>query len=838
MSGGHRHGMVQTLSYTKIKGNAHRWKIQQFCLKPSLPKTCAPCDWNILRFESFERIPGLENHRFSVGYQGQTDRKRTARKRAKVIENDRGKGGESVAYANVIVDISLDKLDKTFQYRIPEGIQDLIQPGVQVDIPFGSRTLTGYVIEVTDDAEFDVAKTKELIGVHKGSVPIESQLIALAGWMRKNYGSTMNQALKTVLPIKKQTKQVEHRSVTLGIPKGEAMQKLALFEAKHYTAKARLLRELIEEERIDYALVTQKLNVSAATIRGMSEQGIVVIETTTSYRNPVEHLAQKEYRLKLNEEQQRVVDTVTHDWDEGRRQTYLLKGVTGSGKTEVYMELIAHVLAEGRQVIVLIPEIALTYQTVMRFYNRFGDRVSIMNSRLSQGERYDQFERAKSGDIDIMIGPRSALFTPFERLGLIIIDEEHETSYKSENAPRYHAREVAIERARMNQASVVLGSATPSVESYYQAKNGNYKLLELNKRVKDQKLPECEVVDLREELKEGNRSILSTRLQDLMEERLEKGEQTMLFLNRRGVSGFISCRACGYVVKCPHCDVSLSQHAGGRMVCHYCGYEEPQPKVCPSCGSKYLGGFKAGTQKIEELVKKRFPQASVLRMDYDTTRTKDSYEKILQAFANREADILIGTQMIVKGHDFANVTLVGVLAADMSLKVADFHASERTFQLLTQAVGRAGRGEKPGQAIIQTYDPEHFAIQTVKVQDYEAFYEQEIAYRGMLSYPPVSNLLVVHVMGGHEPLVARTANLIAEKLKSAITRSGRRVLVVGPADASVAKVNDVYRKMVYMKATDYGTLVALKDALEQFGKKTNAFAKVTIQFDFNPASGF
>lgn len=755
-----------------------------------------------------------------------------------MIENDRGKGGESVAYANVIVDISLDKLDKTFQYRIPEGIQDLIQPGVQVDIPFGNRTLTGYVIEVTDDAEFDVVKTKELIGVHKGSVPIESQLIALAGWMRKNYGSTMNQALKTVLPIKKQTKQVEHRSVTLGIPKGEAMQKLALFEAKHYTAKARLLRELIEEERIDYALVTQKLNVSAATIRGMSEQGIVVIETTTSYRNPVEHLAQKEYRLKLNEEQQRVVDTVTYDWDEGRRQTYLLKGVTGSGKTEVYMELIAHVLAEGRQVIVLIPEIALTYQTVMRFYNRFGDRVSIMNSRLSQGERYDQFERAKSGDIDIMIGPRSALFTPFERLGLIIIDEEHETSYKSENAPRYHAREVAIERARMNQASVVLGSATPSVESYYQAKNGNYKLLELNKRVKDQKLPECEVVDLREELKEGNRSILSTRLQDLMEERLEKGEQTMLFLNRRGVSGFISCRACGYVVKCPHCDVSLSQHAGGRMVCHYCGYEEPQPKVCPSCGSKYLGGFKAGTQKIEELVKKRFPQASVLRMDYDTTRTKDSYEKILQAFANREADILIGTQMIVKGHDFANVTLVGVLAADMSLKVADFHASERTFQLLTQAVGRAGRGEKPGQAIIQTYDPEHFAIQTAKVQDYEAFYEQEIAYRGMLSYPPVSNLLVVHVMGGQEPLVARTANLIAEKLKSAITKSGRRVLVVGPADASVAKVNDVYRKMVYMKAADYGTLVALKDALEQFGKKTNAFAKVTIQFDFNPASGF
>ena len=621
-----------------------------------------------------------------------------------MIENDRGKGGESVAYANVIVDISLDKLDKTFQYRIPEGMEELIQPGVQVDIPFGSRTLTGYVIEVTDEAEFDVAKIKELIGVHKGSVKVESQLIALAGWMRKNYGSTMNQALKTVLPIKKQTKQIEKRKLTLAIPKDEAIQKLALFEAKHYTAKARLLRELIAEGQIDYAIVTQKLNVSAATIKGLSEQGIIVIETSTSYRNPVSHLSQNDYLLKLNTEQQRVVDEVVSDWDSGKRQTYLLKGVTGSGKTEVYMELIAHVLAEGKQVIVLIPEIALTYQTVMRFYNRFGNRVSIMNSRLSQGERYDQFERAKSGDIDIMIGPRSALFTPFDRLGLIIIDEEHETSYKSENAPRYHAREVAIERARVNHASVVLGSATPSVESYYQAKCGNYKLLELKKRVADKELPTCEVIDLREELREGNRSILSTRLQELMEERLEKGEQTMLFLNRRGVSGFISCRACGYVVKCPHCDVSLSQHAGGRMVCHYCGYEEPQPKVCPSCGSKYLGGFKAGTQKIEALVKQRFPQARVLRMDYDTTRTKDSYEKILQAFANQEADILIGTQMIVKGHDFPNVTLVGVLAADMSLRVADFHASERTFQLLTQAVGRAGRGNKPGQAIIQTYD--------------------------------------------------------------------------------------------------------------------------------------
>ena len=743
-----------------------------------------------------------------------------------------------MTYANIIVDISLDKLDKTFQYAIPSQLREQIHPGVQVDIPFGKRTLTGYVVEVTEEPEFDVDKIRPLIGIHEGSVPMESQLIEMAAWIRKNYGSTMNQALKTVLPIKKQTRHVERKTVKLLLNEAQAQQKLALFESRHYKAKARLLRELIAQKEIDYTMVTQKLNVSAATIRNLQEQQILQIETMTCYRNPVQHLTQEGYHLTLNENQTQVVDRITEDMDSGHPKTYLLKGVTGSGKTEVYMELIAHVLAAGRQAIVLIPEIALTYQTVMRFYNRFGDRVSIMNSRLSQGERYDQYERAKAGEIDIMIGPRSALFTPFERLGLIIIDEEHENSYKSETSPRYHAREVAIERARINHAAVVLGSATPSIDSYYMAQTGRYQLLEMTQRVKNQALPTCEVVDLRQELRDGNRSILSKRLQELMEERLEKKQQTMLFLNRRGVSGFISCRACGYVVKCPHCDVSLSQHAGGRMVCHYCGYEERQPKVCPSCGSKYLGGFKAGTQKIEMLVKQRFPKARVLRMDFDTTRTKDSYEKILQAFANQEADILIGTQMIVKGHDFPNVTLVGVLAADMSLHVADYHAAERTFQLLTQAVGRAGRGQLPGQAVIQTYDPEHFAIQTAKAQDYEAFYQHEIAYRKMMHYPPIWNMLLVHCMGKNEQITQQTAQLMADKLQSAIKRSGKPVLLVGPADATIAKVNDIYRKVLYMKAADYQTLVALKDALEQFGKKTTAFSNVTIQFDFNPSSGF
>ena len=745
-------------------------------------------------------------------------------------------------YANIIVDISHEKLDKTFQYLIPEELETEIRVGVMVEVPFGNRVITGYVVELTDEVEYDVSRLKPIQRVRKDSVPIESQLIELAGWMRKNYGATMNQALKTVIPIKQKTKAIERKTLKLLLSKEEAMRTLALFENKHFTAKARLLRALMEENELDYTVVTQKLHVPAATVKNLETQNILEIEVSKEYRNPVNHLESKGYHLTLNAMQQSVADTVTQNMDAGVSKTYLLKGVTGSGKTEVYMELIAHTIEKGKQAIVLIPEIALTYQTVMRFYNRFGNRVSIMNSRLSQGERYDQYLRAKNGDIDIMIGPRSALFAPFENLGLIIIDEEHENSYKSETIPRYHARETAIERARMSGASVVLGSATPSVDSYYHAKNHEYELLELTERVQERPLPECEVIDLREELKNGNRSILSVRLQELMEDRLNKGQQTMLFINRRGVAGFVSCRACGHVVKCPHCDVSLSQHNNGRMVCHYCGYEEAVPSVCPSCGSKYISGFKAGTQKIEELVKQRFPGARVLRMDFDTTRTKDSYEQILQAFANQEADILIGTQMIVKGHDFPNVTLVGVLAADMSLHVSDFHAAERTFQLLTQAAGRAGRGDEPGDVIIQTYNPEHYAVVTAKAQDYESFYEQEIMYRQFGFYPPVWNLLVVMCASEKNDQLDFVSEKLVKRLQMHVDTEddlkGKKIQLVGPADASIAKINDIYRKVIYIKTKEYQDLVLLKDRLEYYMKDNRDFGQVSVQFDFNPMSGF
>ena len=752
-------------------------------------------------------------------------------------------------YANVIVDISHEKLDKTFQYSIPDEILCDIRPGVCVDIPFGSRTITGYVIEVTDKPEYDPARTKPLIGVKADSVAVEAKLIALAAWIRRNYGSTMNQALKTVIPVKKQAKEQVSRSIALKIDKVKARAQLALCEAKKQKAKARLFRALIDADdgaRLEYSFVTGKLSVSAATIRALEQSGFIEVITQSGYRNPVEHMSADTYDKVLNAAQQSVVDAIEGDIAAGLRNTYLIKGVTGSGKTEVYMELIAHCIQSGRQAIVLIPEIALTYQTVMRFFARFGNRVSIINSRLSNGERYDQFERAKNGDIDIMIGPRSALFTPFSNLGLIIIDEEHENSYKSESVPRYHAREVAIEYARMSDAIVVLGSATPSVDSYYKAKTGVYRLLELDKRVDDRPLPKCEVVDLRQELREGNRSILSTRLQELMEERLLNGQQTMLFLNRRGKSAFMSCRACGFVVKCPHCDVSLSEHSGGVMVCHYCGYRQPVPKVCPSCGSKYISGFKAGTQKIEAMVAKRFPQARILRMDYDTTRAKDAYEKILQAFSNHEADILIGTQMIVKGHDFSNVTLVGVLAADMSLHVNDFHAAERTFALLTQAAGRAGRGKLPGNVVIQTDDPDHYAIRTAKEQDYEAFYDKEIEYRRLMHYPPVWNMLLVHVTSPDESECGSMAQQVYDIASQMISHADENqspddrqlIQLIGPADATIARVNDIYRKVIYMKTSDYAALISIKDGIEQAVKADTAMKHANISFDFNPMSGF
>ena len=540
----------------------------------------------------------------------------------------------------------------------------------------------------------------------------------------------------------------------------------------------------------------------------------------------------------LNPEQSYVADSIIEDYDKGIHGTYLIKGVTGSGKTEVYLEVIEHVLSMDKQVIMLIPEIALTYQTVMRFYKRFGNVVSILNSRMSKGERYDQYLRAKRGELKIMIGPRSALFTPFDRLGLIVIDEEHEGAYKSDSVPRYHARETAVELAAMCNASVILGSATPSVDAYYKARSGEYKLFVMNNRAGESTLPEVETVDLREELRSGNKSIFSRRLKKMIEERLNNKEQVMLFLNRRGYVGFINCRECGHVIKCPHCDISLTAHNNGRLVCHYCGYTEPDKKLCPKCGSKYIGGFKVGTEKIEQAVKEAFPAARVLRMDFDTTKGKEGHEKILEEFSGGNADILVGTQMIVKGHDFPNVTLMGILLADLSLYSSDFRAQERTFELLTQAAGRAGRGDKRGNVIIQTYDPSHYSIQTAMKHDYDAFYEQEIMYRELMDYPPVSNLLTVKVSSKNEQLANDTPVWLLQET----TKELRKIYydeddmprAIGPSRASVYKLNDIFSVLLFFKHKQYTVLTQVKDILEKYIREHEQdFRMVSVQFDFN-----
>lgn len=668
----------------------------------------------------------------------------------------------AIRYASIIIDISHENVDRIFQYRIPEHLLPGIRVGSQVCVPFGSgnRIRKGYVVDITEKADYEESRIKEVSGLVEGSVTADSRLIELAWWMKERYGSTMNQALKTVLPVKRRVKARNKQVVQSMVP---------------------------------------------------------------------ERLA--DGPPHLNSGQQQIADSFCEDYDRGRRVPYLIHGITGSGKTEVYMAMIDHVLAKKRQVIVLIPEIALTYQTVMRFYSRFGERICVMHSRLSAGERYDQFERARRGETEIMIGARSALFTPFARLGLIVIDEEHEGAYQSEGAPRYHAREVAEQLARMHGALLVLGSATPSIEAYSRARAGLYRLFSLKSRANTGSAPAVtEIVDLRREMEAGNKSIFSRRLKELITDRLDREEQMMLFMNRRGYSSFVSCRSCGKAVKCPHCDVSLTLHNNSRLVCHYCGYTIPLPASCPECGSEYLAGFGVGTQKIEELTTQMFPQARILRMDLDTTSKKGGHEAILAAFARREADILIGTQMIVKGHDFPGVTLVGILAADQSLYAPDFRCAERTFQLLVQAIGRAGRGERPGIAVIQTYLPEHYGIQTAAAQDYETFYRREIGYRQLMHYPPVSHMLGLQVAGKDEQLTGHMMELIRD---SVVRHFGSCVEVIGPVPAPVYKVNDIYRKILYMKQENYDILIRIRKYVQERWDETEDCRRLIIQYDFS-----
>ena len=739
-------------------------------------------------------------------------------------------------YIDVIVDISVNSLDRIFQYRVPEELLDAVTVGCQVNVPFGSgnRRRQAYVIGVDTVLAYDASKIKDILGVTKAPAAT-GQLIALADWMHERYGCTMAQALKTVLPVKKSVKEVKRTAYFLADREGAQQLLEKSRKSRREKARVRLLEAMLKEGCMSKETVTGVLQISASTMKSILQTGVIREETSQVYRNPVRQRLDGWQEVCLNDEQMNAVASIWQNaaicrehWSR-EQGMHLLYGITGSGKTEVYMALMEKVLNEGRQIIVLIPEISLTLQTVSRFYARFGSQIAVMNSRLSAGERYDQYMRAKRGEASIMIGPRSALFTPFDRLGLIIIDEEHESAYQSEIVPRYQAAEVAARRAEMSGALVVLGSATPSVAVYQKAREGMIGLHRLTQRARTgSRLPDVKVVDLREEFRMKNRGILSQSLHEAMDACLKRGDQMMLFLNRRGYAGFVSCRSCGYVVKCRHCDVSMTVHHHTLLKCHYCGSEQPMPRVCPSCGSPYIAGFGVGTQKVEEFVQKEFPEARILRMDRDTTSGKDDMGRILQTFSEGGADILIGTQMIVKGHDFANVTLVGILAADLSLFAGDYQSSERTFQLLTQAAGRAGRGDRPGEVIIQTYQPEHYCIQTAAAQDYDSFYSQEIRFRQRLHYPPDRQMMVMLAEGEHDQQTGQAVQKLREIAGEA---DFEEVEFIGPSRAGIAKAKDLYRYTMYMKHQDIKELMRLRDFLEGYLKWSQQFSNIYFTFD-------
>lgn len=735
-------------------------------------------------------------------------------------------------FADIIIDIVHEAVDRIFEYRIPINLESRAALGKTVIIPFGAgnRTRTGYIVGMKEIPDYDPALIKDIIDIKDNEIESQRRLIELAVWMKQEYGCTMIQALKTVLPVQEKMNREEERFVRLTIEKEAAQKILEEYKRKHQVAKARTLSRLLRDNSLSYGTLLKEEKISLPTLKSMEKDSVIEICSDCHFRNPIKSPIATHQIHPLNPSQQIIFEEFCRDYDEGLRKTYLLHGVTGSGKTEVYMSLIRKVIEEGRQVIVLIPEISLTFQTVNRFYTYFGERVSFVNSRLSKGEKYDQFVRAQNGDIDIMIGPRSALFTPFQNLGLIIIDEEHEGAYKSEITPKYHAREVAQHLACTSDASLVLGSATPSLESYTKAMEGEYRLWILKERANRMELPQISVVDLREELREGNRSMFSRQLRYEIEQRLMRKEQVMLFLNRRGYAGFISCRECGTVMKCPHCDISLTYHRGGTMSCHYCGYSRPVPMVCPDCGSKHITAFGTGTQKVEAALYKEFPGARIMRMDFDTTRKKESYNQMLEAFAKGEADILVGTQMIVKGHDFSNVTLMGILAADLSLHSGDFRAAEKTFQLVTQASGRAGRGKLPGQVIIQTYQPDHYAIIASKRQQYEEFYEQEMTYRRILKYPPCCEMLVIFCTSDKEKCCVEALDEIASHLKKQFPD----IHMIGPSDGAFKRINDIYRRVIYIKETDITRMKQIRSSAEEFSKTKEIFKQVHLYYDKNP----
>ena len=708
--------------------------------------------------------------------------------------------------AEIIIDSNVKTLNKTFDYNIPKEMESNISIGSRVLIPFGKskRLEEGFVTNIKESTEYEV---KDIAKIELQSLTTEK--ILLSKWMAKKYFSNISECMNLMLKPGTTTKNFANRAknktgifVSLALEK-EKIQEYILNNKIKSEKQIRILNYLIENDKTMQPELIEKTETSRAIIKTLEKNGLLKLQEEKVIRNPLKNKNIKQTnKLKFTEEQEEAYTKVSNAIEKQEYKKYLLYGVTGSGKTEIYLQLIEKVINEGKSAIMLVPEISLTPQMINRFIERFGkDIIAVLHSKLSVGERYDSWERIENGEARIVIGARSAIFAPVCNLGIIIIDEEHDSSYKSEMAPRYNAKEVATQIAKYNNIPLLLGSATPDIVTFYKAQNEDIELLKLSKRANNSSLPNVQVVDLKQELANGNRTMISVKLYKLIQENLKNKKQTILFLNRRGFSTFVMCRDCGYVAKCKNCNISLTYHKKEeKLKCHYCGYEEEIHKICPECGSKKIKYFGTGTQKLELEINKIFPTASTIRMDIDTVTKKNSHEEILEKFNKDKIDILIGTQMIVKGHHFPNVTLVGVVSADGSLNIDDYRASERTFDILVQVAGRAGRENLQGNVIIQTYNPDNYSIQYAKKQNYDEFYNVEIKLRNQLRYPPFCDIIMFGISGETEEIVSKTAEKLYRNLKEQIEKEQIIANVLKPLPAPIDKIKNRYRWRTIIKA--------------------------------------
>lgn len=796
--------------------------------------------------------------------------------------------------AEVIVDVTTKAIDRPFDYRVPDRFKGLVKAGMRVVVPFGPRKIQGFVTKIKEETDVQSGNIKDIVDLFDLSPVLTDELLELSHWLTEKTLSYHITALQSMLPAAMKAKYEKEIQVLSAEELPQSLKELfgqqesilyadippeqlkpiqkhvqkGHLEVRYHVSqksgkkKVRTLQIAVTKEKLEEkqkqlkknavkqkALLTflfqanettflakdlqQQTGASSQTLKALIQEGLLTESYEEIYRDPYRD---REFTsstpLDLTTEQAEAAKPIHQAVSDDKHETFLLHGVTGSGKTEIYLQTIDHVLQKGKEAIVLVPEISLTPQMVQRFKERFGSNVAVLHSGLSTGEKYDEWRKIHRKEVKLVVGARSAVFAPFENLGMIIIDEEHESSYKQEEMPRYHAKDVAIERAGRHQCPVVLGSATPSLESYARAKKGVYTLLTLKRRVNQQQLPHVSLIDMREELRNGNRSMFSEELMLRLKEVLERKEQAVLFLNKRGYSSFVMCRDCGYVEQCPHCEISLTYHRfQKRLKCHYCGHEAPVPAECPECHSEHIRYFGTGTQRVEEELTKVLPEARVIRMDVDTTSRKGAHEKLLTSFGNKEADILLGTQMIAKGLDFPDVTLVGVLSADTSLHIPDFRSSEKTFQLLTQVSGRAGRHEKAGSVIIQSYTPSHYSIELTKQHDYEAFYEQEMLHRRHQSYPPFYFLAMVTVSHEEVTKAAHVTDKIVQFLKMNCAPNTR---ILGPAASPIAKIKDRYRYQCVIKYKRENELASLLRKIQDHYQKEMEQKQLMISIDMNP----